>query len=249
MSSLIIYSSKNTPGINPRTGKPWADATGAFQPEALRCKKVWGTSNDCVVPMDCVTIPKGQRRVYLAHVFDHLSFRYGADSINTVGIFCHGWKNGIQLGYDRTGDRVLDFVRLLRSVCAKDVVVILYACSAADGDDDDTQEIGPATDGGFADKLRDMLCLEGMVYCKVYGHKTRGHATQNPHLVKFEGGGSRGDKQGGEWVIPPDHKLWGKWKTALSTPADNMRFTFHNKSRDRICADLLNMPWTELEEA
>lgn len=210
--SLVIYSSVNTPGKH--------DATGAFIPCAKACAKAW--CDALLIGIDCVSQTKLQRQLDLEHQVQCRPEKFGK-----VGIFCHGTSSSLQLGYGKTNDSILQLVRILKPVIVPCVKVVLYACSTADGPVE-YYDIGPATDGGFADRLRDMLCLDGFVDCVVYGHKVAGHTARNPYWVKFDGGGTSCDKQGGQWVVDYHSGEWDEWAAAIRDDNNNLRYTFMN---------------------
>jgi hypothetical protein len=206
MSVAVLYATRNS--------KDLKDATGAFIPEAMTFCKVH-------------EVPVKYR-----HGFDNekamVTRRKGAqsflESLGTIGnpldavaFFCHGWKNGIQVGYQK--DQVSRLVEaMIKAGATKEVKVIFYACDAARDLDksrwDDVKEEF-AGDGGFADTVRDELCAQGLTECAVFAHCTRGHTTTNPYWRVFRGDGSPVGGKGGQYIVSPGSKMWSEWKRQL----------------------------------
>jgi hypothetical protein len=103
-------------------------------------------------------------------------------------------------------------------------VVALYCCSTGAASSADAYaEFGG--DGGFADRLRDALCVAGGVHCTVDAHTTAGHTTMNPYVRRFEGRGSRVGGVGGfDLVSPKSGDLWRRWRRALRETSLRYRF-------------------------
>lgn len=153
-------------------------------------------------------------------------------ALETLALFCHGWKDGLQVGV-RIGS-VRPFVDSLSKVAAPQLRIILYCCDTArDADDDrvDDTKPGPGGDGGFADKLRDECRIAG-VSATVYAHTTAGHTTRNPRVRRFD----PDEMAGGHWVIEPYGPMWGRWRKALR---GDLRFRFPFLSELAIAAELL----------
>ncbi len=131
---------------------------------------------------------------------------------NIIALFCHGWPDGIQLGfrtntgmsYRNTSMSDTDALALAISrIASPDVKVILYACSAG------------ANDNGFAATLRDSL-VQYCPQCRIDAHKTVAHATKNPHVNRFEAPAG----SAGQMIVEPTvhHHLWHRWTTILRHP-------------------------------
>lgn len=132
---------------------------------------------------------------------------------SNFAFFCHGWRTGMQFGFDlRSVGELAEHIHAASG--NQDPNVFLYSCSCGSGDNDG--------DGGFADKLRDELCKLGSVNCLVVAHATAGHATSNPYVREFNGNGSPVGGTGGQWIVAPGSELWEKWRKALRTT--NLRF-------------------------
>lgn len=221
----VFYSSKNTPGINPKTGKPWADATGAFAPESRGFCKTHGIPLANRIGVDCLVPAPRRKRAVLEGL---KAISNPKDPIDAVAFFCHGWASGIQFGLNR--DAIGAFLTEAKPFLSPSVGWILYACSTAENDQPDstTENLGPATDGGFADRFRDKMVELG-IGGRVYAHKKPGHATENPTVVVFSAdpiSGPYPDLTGGFWLVPPGSEHWPAWIKKLSHKQGDLRFRF-----------------------
>ena len=89
--------------------------------------------------------------------------------------------------------------------------------------------LGPATDGGFADVLRDEMVRAGLSSGWVDGHKTAGHTSFNPFLVRFlceDVDDPEHGAEGGSWLVQPRSQLWRKWIAALKSKKNGLRYRF-----------------------
>lgn len=200
------------------------DATGAFHPEAHAFARMHGAD-------DVRLFDNGRAMpVRLAQVRRWIDEQQPR-SVDTLALFCHGWKNGLQIGVRIATAR--SFAEALAAVCTPDLRVVLYCCDAArDADDervDDTLP-GPGGNGGFADKLRDELGRAG-VQATIYAHATAGHTTRNPWVRRFD----PGEVAGGHWIVEPHSANWIRWVRALRT---DMRFRFPFLTQAQIEAEL-----------
>lgn len=205
MSKLIFYSSKNT--------KNKKDSSAVFIPEAKAFARFYEVPKENVVGIDC-SLPAPKRRQL---VIDKLS---KTDNLELLMFFGHGWPDGIQFGFTRK-----TIYNLASSIDFVDGMKLgIFACLTAENDirDNDINGLSAATDGGFADKLRDCLNVDFGWTGWVDGHKTAGHATWNPYVVRFKAG----QNFGGEWIVSPDNPLWKKWVKALHKNTDNIRYRF-----------------------
>ena len=231
MRAVAFAPLQNRPGTNPRTGVPWADATGAFQPEALRFAKVHG---DVRVVLFDAFAEKSERRSAVRE-----ALRAGPSDIECVAFFCHGHKTGLQTGYDgRTGAEQLA-VDLARFSSLH--TVVLFACDAGrDGDAASADDIrpGPGGDGGFADLVRDELAQTFARSVTIYAHAATGHTSRLPYVRRFDYATSAG----GEWVIEPDSELWKAWRRKLQSPKDDFRLTFPFMTQAELEAALRDKP-------
>jgi hypothetical protein len=155
----------------------------------------------------------------------------GVSHYGAVALFCHGWSNGVQIGYRVSDGTIREWAQDLQFACTADVTIALYCCSTAhDRDSIKEEAIGPGTDGGFADELCEQLCAKGLSP-NVYAHMTAGHTTRNPYVVHFSW-----EHDDGKWLVRPsrddgDRPQWLKWIKALKTDA---RFDFPFLSQDEI---------------
>lgn len=217
MNKLIFYSSKNTHGKK--------DSSGAFRPEAKAFAKFYNVPSKNVVGIDC-TAPKKERKI---KVFEKLS---KVDDIELLMFFGHGWPQGIQFGFNRS-----DIDELAASINFVDGCKIgIFACLTAENDtrDNNISGLGAATDGGFADMLRDSLNFNFGWTGWIDAHKTAGHTTWNPYAVRFVAG----QNFGGQWIISPDSPLWKKWVKALHKNSNNIRYNFLTMTQKEIIKSL-----------
>jgi len=184
------------------------DASQAFVPEAKAFAHYWQTDG-----YDARFVPLDNRHARTARRAETIMALL--PPLRHVALFGHGWRSGIQHGF---GLRDLPaLARHLRYAALDDALVVtLYCCSTAQG--------AAGGDGGFADTLRDALCLEGITHCRVDAHETRGHTTRNPNVRRFEGQGSVYGGQGGGYLVRPRGPLWGAWKAALQDREDPLRY-------------------------
>lgn len=210
------------------------DVTYAFAPEADAFREHHRIEPDQVVVFDNRRGMLYRRDSCLAAID---SARQSArESLKLMAFFCHGWKGGIQAGF-RSRDLPL-LANRLRGWAVDDLVVVLYACDAArdaDGQRRDDRRDVVGGNGGFADGLRNSLCMAGLVNCRVYGHTVVGHSTQSPWVRRFEGGGSHLGGRGGRYIVRPYSRLWPRWRKALR---GDMRFRFPLMTFDEIHTEL-----------
>jgi hypothetical protein len=158
--------------------------------------------------------------------------------IDTLAMFCHGFRRGVQAGY--LLGNVGELAELLALHMKPDGWVLLYACDTGRDEDEDTKDErlpGPGGDGGFADALRD-ACEQHGLRVSVMGHTTRGHCTENPNVRRFLPG--LGGK-GGEWYVDPDpgkSPFFRRWSRALRDPKGTLRYRFPFMSPAEIQAEL-----------
>lgn len=213
-----------------------SDWSGAFHPEALTFARTHGIPDQNVVQID-IPKPKAHMRRQCVEAIRKAA---QGGALDVVAFFCHGWKTGLQLGWDLRTARELAAVI---AECGQPYVdVVLYACDAGrdtDGQRKDDLKVGPGGDGGFADRLRDELCRAGRTYCRVYAHVTAGHTTRNPWVRVFPGNGSSVGGMGGHFLVPPKTPLWGPWKAALR---GDLRFWFPVMHVEEVHRELAGDP-------
>jgi hypothetical protein len=209
------------------------DFTGAFRPEANAFVK-----RHDALPAVMVNIADPLKR-RTEHVIAAITA--SQSPLELIAFFCHGHPLGLQLVGDRAvrsggsvqveahGETIRKLAAAIASRSKPDVRVVLYACSAGNG-------AQPDGDEGFADRLRDALCVAGARHNQVFAHTTAGHATQNPHVRVFAGNGSPVGGTGGTWIVAPSSKLWPTWKHALR---NDLRFRFPLMSLADIHGELL----------
>lgn len=232
--SICFAPTTNTP----RKGKMRRDADH-FRRQAKAFMKLHGLSKDRLVLFDNSN-PK-KKKAMRETILDALDEPLIACALRetkpiVVAFFCHGYKRGIQAGFDlRSVEQLAQAIHDFGGkTSAYPVRVPLYACDTGrdiDRDrEDDLREFGG--DGGFADELRDSLCEAGSICCRVDGHTTAGRATRNMNVRRFNGDGSPVGGRGGFYPVPrPKRKkpkrnaLWRAWCRALKTKF-RFQFTF-----------------------
>lgn len=213
----------NRTGINPRTDLPYADATGAFQPEGRAFVRHHGDGARLHL-FDSSATPR-ERQVQVTRVLDDYV------DLDAVAFFCHGHKLGLQAGFDGAigAEQLAQAIGTHRSIRT----VVLYACDTGrDADNarnDDLQE-GPGGDGGFADLLRDDLVGTWARQATVFGHPQTGHTDQLPYVRRF----GPTTHLGGEWIISPRDALWARWRRALHDADDSLRFDYPFLTQEQI---------------
>ncbi len=217
MNILTLFSNTNSKGKH--------DATGAFIPEARRFALTHGQSFERLIGVRCVGVKKSVRRERTLEAIHAAGSR---ERLDAIAFFGHGWPQGIQFGITRKDISALCDV--LEHTCNFDVKIVLYACLAAENDkrDKDHANVGPGTDGGFADLLRDELARKGFQGW-VDAHKTAGHTTWNPYVVRFRCDAVHSELYGavgGSWLVEPGSESWGSWVRALKNEALGLRYRF-----------------------
>lgn len=242
---LCFAPQYNTDGEN--------DATGAFQPEARAAMKVWGSGCELVMFDNRKSMAARKTQVAQALVerypTTHLRAPTGGKMIDAwdgVAFFCHGWGAGIQAGF-RNAD-VEGLAEMIDQLCAVGDVdsstaddvephVVLYCCSTGEDVPETKKDTAAGTgDNSFADRLRDELCKVGLTRCRVMGHSTVAHTTQNPNARFFDGMGSTHGGTGGYPVIALKSALWAQWKIDLQK--SDLRFRFPFMSIEEIHAEV-----------
>jgi hypothetical protein len=128
--------------------------------------------------------------------------------------FGHGWKSGFQLGWNmnNVGELVEAFSDM-RNCDVRPLDVVLYSCSTAEGASDPGDLVG--TQGGIADAIRDCMVRRG-IRGLVAAHRTAGHTTRNPYLVRISSEPDKSPQDPTEWYIDPKSTLWKTWGQRLS---------------------------------
>lgn len=196
------------------------DASRAFIPEAKAFADYWADDGfHTHVALIDNRKPRAARRA------ETLAAVRAFGPIAHLGLFCHGWRNGVQVGF-----RVQELPALTEALAqmadTSALRVSLYCCSTAHG--------GTGGDGGFADVLRDQLCERGLINCRIDGHTTRGHTTKNPYVRRFEGEGSHFGGQGGRFIVRPRGPLWREWRACLRDRSDPLRYAMTSLQTSEI---------------
>ncbi len=208
------------------------DVTGAFMPEAQKFLKLAGQGGS-IYQFDnsksLVTRKKEILRQLDGYTDDYVRMP------TTVAFFCHGWADGIQAGFNRKTVGELAWA-ISRATENQSGTVPLYCCSTGDDAQDDPLESAGFGDNSFADTLRDALCAEGEIYCRVIAHSKPAHTTMNPKALFFEGMGVSTGGVGGYAPVGPKSPNWKKWQKALKTT--DLRFRFGYMTPAEIHAEL-----------
>lgn len=237
---LVAYSNTNSHGKY--------DASGAFIPEAKAFAKLHEIPDENVIGIKLPKVAKRKRRDQtLAAIAEA-----GKDRLlDAIALFGHGWPRGIQFGFNR--EHIPQLVEHLIQYCQPDVKITLFACLAAENDvrDRSVTNLGPATDGGFADLLRDEMVRRGLDRGWVDGHKTAGHTSWNPFLVRFlcaDVDDPEIGAQGGAWLVAPRSETWKKWIAKLRDQKSGMRYRFPFLREIEVKAELLGARELKMDE-
>lgn len=186
----VIYSSKNKKGLH--------DATGAFIPEARAFQVIHGIPDNNMCGVDCVNQKVEQRR---KQVLEHIYCVGRNEPLDGLAFFCHGWSNGIQVGFNL---KSLGWIaRVVYSVSCDFLEVVMYACSTK--------------------KVASRLALDLASFSirgHVDSHDRRGHTTINPYVVRVQNEVLRQSA----WLVEPGSESWRAWVKAMQ--GTNMRFEF-----------------------
>lgn len=205
---LVFRPTSNTKGN---------DVTGAFKPESETMLGLAAAGSRVVEIDNLVATPK--RRTL---VIDAISQFGGHEVFDAVAFFCHGWADGIQLGFTRK--TVGDLAKALSAIVTRTVVVPLYACSTGQDPNDSPDSAPGVGEGSFADRLRDALCEVNAIDCRVMGHTMAGHTTTNPCVLFFDGMGVPTGGVGGYSPVARKTEAWKRWKAAMTDWNNSLRF-------------------------
>ena len=205
------------------------DVTGAFWPEARKFAKLCGKGSKVIMINNKFGF--NRRRSVVLKAIENEIESVGSDFYTSVAFACHGFQNGIQLGFKRAHVKIL--AKAIRSVTGNSsiVPVPLFCCSTGHDPDDDAFTAAGTGDDSFADKLRDALCAEGSNLCRVMAHTTVAHATSNPMVLFMDGMGTPDGGVGGFPPVSPKSANWKFWKRALRDRKNNtlrFRMTYMN---------------------
>lgn len=194
-----------------RNSESKPDYVGAFDPEARGFMKLHNIPSECRLRVNLGKGERERRQQILGFIEE---MRQKGYTTNSFAFFCHGFANRIELGFKIAN--IKELVTAMKSVSsggdslAGAFTVPLYCCSTGDGP-------GKDGDNGFADKLRDEMCVQGFTNCVVDAHVTAGHTTMNSMKRRYMGMGSTTGGVGGLWVVGPKTTLWRKWRESLKT--------------------------------
>lgn len=224
---LCLVPSSNSPGKQ--------DATGAFLPQARAFAEFHGYSGDSVMRYF-----DPAQSIFARRASCNAALRALRLPIKSLAFFCHGYRRGLQAGY-QTG-HVAELAELLAAHgrMVEGGWVLLYACDTGRDADEDTQDDrlpGPGGDGGFADALRDALEKRRLTI-SVMAHTTRGHTTENPNVRRFVAGTGG---LGGEWYVDPTSPLFQRWARALKDPHSTLKWRFPTMTPLELASELAAM--------
>jgi len=217
---LIFTPDRNTDGN---------DFKGAFEPESERYARFWMGEGDVT---QLVRVDVSQRSRARAE-FVWQTLRAQSAPIDRFVLFCHGWTDGVQFGFSSKPPRVL-LARLAEELVrasTEQLGVALYCCSTGKGDD-------ATGDGGFADALRDCLCLAGRPHVSVFAHSTAGHTARNENIRYFLGEGSAIGRRGGVDPIARGTPAFARLDARLHDKADSLRWRLPYLTPEVLRAEL-----------
>jgi len=217
---LVLYSSANSNGKK--------DATCVFIPEAKEFAKIHKIPDG-----NCIGLPLTKMRVNERkdRVRDAIYCAGREKPLTGIVFFGHGWPTGFQFGFNRDDAYELaDCIEMAHKNSTELLCVALYACLTGENQirDNEIKNIGPATTNGFADILRKELRKSGIKKGTVDAHKTAGHSTYNPYVIRFFLHDT-GIDTGGSWLVEPASEYWLFWKRALRNTDLRFRFPFMNE--------------------
>lgn len=205
MKILALYAGYNSVGKN--------DATGAFIPESIHFEKYREKAGDVVdrIAFDNTIKDKPSRKArFLEKIETAPQAKYDA-----VAYFGHGLRTGLSSA--SIGNLDVGMVAtVLSDKLEKDCRIILYACSTAGAPGSDRNKL--EGDGGFADRLRDVLSIAGHTGW-VDAHTVPGHTTINRMCRRFYMDGES-PGTGGTWLVAPGSSEWKAWGEYLNANRD-----------------------------
>ena len=208
------------------------DVTHAFLPEAKKLIKL-GANGSVIVRVDN-SKPFARRRREINRILNN--YVEAGEHFDSIAVFCHGWADGIQIGYTRR--TVWQFAESIAALTSNSSVatVPLYCCSTGDDKEDNSLAAAGTGDNSFADKLRDHMCKYDLTLCRVMAHTTVAHTTKNPMVLFMDGMGTPDGGVGGYPPVAPGSENWRAWKKALRDT--NLRFRFPYMSVEHIHEEL-----------
>lgn len=216
--------------FTPDRNKIGSDFVGAFEPEALRYATYWKAQGDTV---EIHPLRPMHSAAYVRTMLDAIK---AAAPVDRLVFFCHGWKTGIQLGLSCDGTSakldLLDFATEMEMTSTPSLKVALYACSTG------ASSSSPSGDGGFADSLRDALCMAGRPDVTVFAHSTAGHASRNENVRFFAGHGNHVGGVGGDDIVAHKTPEFKRLYKRLHVVSDPLRWRLPYMTPDEIHAEL-----------
>lgn len=134
------------------------DATGAFIPEAKALAALL-TAQDRTVRRFAAMSPK---------TFNALAHIRAGQKVDSINIFCHGWRTGCEL-LPKGDVGARELAPLLKAKGVK--LLNLFACSTAE----------PNEKGNYSLWVSE-ACKDLGHNIQVFGHETAGHTTKNPRI-------------------------------------------------------------------
>lgn len=183
MRALVLCPTTNRPGRH--------DASGAFIPKANAFCRIHGLGLPTFFDNPESDARQGSAGdIALENQVIGL-INAAPRPIEVFAYFGHGLADGLNsLGFRGEAD-TRQLAQALGAVASSDLVVLLYACSAANG---------------FAQQLVAGLRSAGCASPRVYAHTTAAHTTANPNLKVFPED---------RFVVQPDSRHWRRWREAL----------------------------------
>lgn len=180
------------------------DSSGAFKPEAQRLIKHLDL-NATLRLFDNNRAP-ADRRKEVSLAFQRVQ------SAELCAFLCHGWKDGIQAGFNM--QTVQTLAADIALACTSTATVALYCCdTASNAKDSDDKRGGPGGLGGFASELYQALNKRGFTG-QLWAHTTAGHTTQNPYVRIWSCDES---VPLAHWAVEPESDEFAPWRRLLAT--------------------------------
>lgn len=182
LNVLAVAPLLNSPGVNPRTGRHWRDATHAFQPAAYSLARYATRTRGASANV---------RVVFPSTIDETRDLLSTTTTYGLIAFFCHGSPTGIQCF---AGGSPKELASILLKCMTPDATLALYACATA--------KPRPAGKTPFAYALSSLMPGH-TVLC----HAARGHTTMNPLKVCLESGIRRWWYPN-DWDLPDWRNLW-----------------------------------------
>lgn len=182
------------------------DFKGAFKPESDRYKLWYESRGDTVEIHRIDTTHPGGSRTEVETIVEATA------GIDRLAFFCHGWREGMQMGYRSSTEddrqRLLMLAGRIYRQSTPNLRVALYACLA-----------GKGGDGSFADVLFESLRASGCADVSVFAHTDAGHATRNADAILFSPA-----HPSGEVIAERKTPMYRRFDARLDDKADDLRW-------------------------